>query len=314
MPSKGTNKNIARILVAIVAVLVIYELMGSFHSEPLKFKVQKLLKVQGDESPAGSFVPWGIAPIGKDKVAVADVSHNRILVFDRQGKFFKEWGKRSKGSKADEFHEPSGMVADDKGNIYVIDTWNAAIKGYDENGKSILGIDLNKFQSFFGPRGLGFDGHNFLVADTGGHRVVQIGMDGTLGVSWGKQGTGSGEFKGPLAVAADSNGNYYVADTDNNRLQRLDREGKNTKTIKCGAPVSSVAVDKQGRFYVGSGADGGTIKAYSPSGKYLGDLVDEAGSGDAFRGPRSMWVASDNVLMFSVGTVFYLFQLPSEKP
>ncbi len=36
---------------------------------------------------------------------------------------------------------------------------------------------------------------------------------------WGSLGSGSGQFEYPYGVAVDSNGNVYVADTDNNRIQ-----------------------------------------------------------------------------------------------
>lgn len=44
--------------------------------------------------------------------------------------------------------------------------------------------------------------------------------------SFGKQGDGAGEFFQPMAIAIDANGNLYVADTGNNRIQRFDVHGR----------------------------------------------------------------------------------------
>jgi DNA-binding beta-propeller fold protein YncE len=40
---------------------------------------------------------------------------------------------------------------------------------------------------------------------------------------WGGQGPGAGEFSFPSGIAVDGQGDVYVADTYNNRVQRLTR-------------------------------------------------------------------------------------------
>ncbi len=39
---------------------------------------------------------------------------------------------------------------------------------------------------------------------------------------WGERGIGPGEFSQPTAIAVDCYGNVYVADTNNNRVERFD--------------------------------------------------------------------------------------------
>ncbi|MCK4732251.1 MAG: hypothetical protein KAT65_07315, partial [Methanophagales archaeon] len=39
---------------------------------------------------------------------------------------------------------------------------------------------------------------------------------------WGSGGTGEGEFNEPAGIAVDSSGNVFVADRDNNRIQKFD--------------------------------------------------------------------------------------------
>ena len=40
-------------------------------------------------------------------------------------------------------------------------------------------------------------------------------------LKWGSQGTGDGQFDAPQHVAVDGNGNVYVADGSNNRIQKF---------------------------------------------------------------------------------------------
>src|SRR5665213_1869374 len=317
----SNNKSIARVLVGVVLIVCVVESFNLFQSQPLKVKVQLISKVDGSENPCGPFTAWGIAPIGTDKFVIADNQHDRLIEFDRQGKFLTAWGKH--GSEVNNFHEPSGLVSDGKGNVYVADTWNSSIKGFDEKGKMILDFDLTKYPGFFGPRGIGFDGSNLVIADTGSHRVALIGLDGTMGPSWGHMGSNSGEYKNLQDVTSDGKGNYFVADTDNGRVQWLDKNGKVVEIIKDLPAVRAVAVDNEGKLYVASDADGGTVKVYSLSAnnslfssrtKLIGSLTDSSGSGSPFSGVRSMSIAPDGVLMLTIGNSAFLYKLTSANP
>ncbi len=305
------NKIIVRILIALVLAVCLVESMNLFHGEtPKDYKVQSLVTFSGENSKCGAFNAWGVGPVGKDKIMVVDQGNNRVLVFDRKGDCLKSWGKPGK-EKAD-FHEPSGMVSDDKGFGYVIDTWNSAIKGYDENGKQVFYLDLSD-KNVYGPRGIGFDGKNFILADTGSHRILLVGPDGHNVGSWGSSGSAEGQYKGPMDVASDGKGNYFVADSDNERVQWLDQDGKVLKVFKYKAGVAAVAVDKEGRFFVSTATNGTScVKAYSIKNGYLGDLKDEKGM--LILGDRGLAVSQDDVLMVAGSDHVSLYQLPPATP
>ena len=42
---------------------------------------------------------------------------------------------------------------------------------------------------------------------------------------WGSRDTGNGQFEFPMGIAMDSSDNIYVADSDNNRVEKFDRNG-----------------------------------------------------------------------------------------
>ncbi len=307
----GSSKNIVWILIAVVVVIFAVESTNLFHGEVVKdFPVQSVLMIT-NHNKCGDFNAWGITPVGKDRIMVVDQGHNRVLLFDRQGNCLKDWGKGGKGPM--EFNEPSGITSDDKGNGYVIDTWNSAIKGFDENGKEILVAHLSN-GNFYGPRGIGFDGHNFVVADTGSHRVALVDMDGKLLTTWGASGKEPGQYHGLLDAVSDEKGDYFIADSENDRVQWLDQDGKVVKIFKCRAGVASVALDKEGRLYVSTGTGNGSscVKAYSLKDGYLGDLKDE--KGNLVQGDRGMAVTQDDVLMIAGGGQVAFYKLPPAHP
>lgn len=45
--------------------------------------------------------------------------------------------------------------------------------------------------------------------------------DGTFLSKWGNEGSENGQFSWPYGIAIDNTGNIYVADTDNDRIQKF---------------------------------------------------------------------------------------------
>jgi hypothetical protein len=68
---------------------------------------------------------------------------------------------------------------------------------------------------------------NIYVADGIGNnnRVAKFDKDGRFITHWGSTGTGQGQFTGVKAIAIDAQGNVYVADAGNKRIQVFDGNG-----------------------------------------------------------------------------------------
>src|SRR5574338_1216313 len=93
-------------------------------------------------------------------------------------------------------------------------------------GQVIANLGMN------GARGLALapDG-TLYIADTGNSRILHVDSSGTILESWGSRTpegqmpAASGTFVEPWGVAVGKDGNVYVADTWNHRIQKFDAEG-----------------------------------------------------------------------------------------
>jgi hypothetical protein len=84
-----------------------------------------------------------VAPNG-DLYVSDGYGNNRVIVFDKNGKFLRTWGKLGQGPG--EFSQPHSIVLDSKGRVYVADRNNSRIQVFDGRGKF-----LTEWKNFITP-------------------------------------------------------------------------------------------------------------------------------------------------------------------
>ncbi len=130
------------------------------------------------------------------------------------------------------------------------------------------------------------------VADSSNNRVEEFSPSGNYLGQLGCGGSGgcggssaAGSFSGPMGVSFDPNGNLWVADFNNNRIQEFNSAGTFIKQIGCGGSGGCGASTQAGYFYapydVAVDASGtiwasdwynDRVEAFTPAGVYLGRL------------------------------------------
>ena len=159
-------------------------------------------------------------------------SDDLIVKIGPDGKELGRWGSR--GSGPGQFNNPNGIALDGQGNLYVADSQNNRIQKLSVNGGrpiaqfGTMGTGPGQFNS---PTGVAIDQQgNIYVSDWGNHRIQKLSPTGQFLQQWGNSGRFGtellpgdqpGQFNHPNGLALDSKGNLYVADQDNNRIQKL---------------------------------------------------------------------------------------------
>jgi hypothetical protein len=135
---------------------------------------------------------------------------------------------------------------------------------------------------------------NMYVSDGyGNSRVVKIAKDGTWVKAVGTYGNGQDQFNTVHGIATDGQGNIYVADRGNMRIQVYDYDLNFKKTITgIGAPWSVQVTPK----YIYSGDGTGKLYQLDHDGKLLGWAQTGMGMGQTGCIIHSLQAVSDNVL------------------
>jgi uncharacterized protein (TIGR03437 family) len=175
---------------------------------------------------------------------------------------------------------PQGLAMDSSGNLYIADSYNHRIREISggnintvagSGGTCLSPCSLGGFSGDGGPAtsatlafpyGVAIDSDgNILIADSDNHciRKVTKGVISTVAGTGGKKGYGGDTglataalLDGPLGVAADAAGNFFIADSFNNVVRVVDGFG-NINTIGGnnkvgfsgdGGPGTSAELDK----------------------------------------------------------------------
>jgi ribosomal protein S11 len=207
----------------------------------------------GQASAAQLSVPEGVAADAAGNVYIVDTGNARVRKVSPAGVITTLAGTSTPGFSGDtgqasaaQLNSPSGVAADSAGNVYIGDTSNHRVRKVSPAGviTTLAGTGVKGFSGDTGqasaaqlnfPFGVAVDGAgNVYIADTDNHRVRKVDPTGVITTL---AGTGTAGFSGdtgqasaaqlyfPEGVAVDGAGNVYIADTQNNRVRKVDPTG-----------------------------------------------------------------------------------------
>ncbi|MEN3330812.1 MAG: hypothetical protein V7641_177 [Blastocatellia bacterium] len=225
------------------------------------------------------------------------------------------------------FTDPFGVAVDRRGNVIVSDGATNRLRLITPQGevKTIAGSSEGYGDGpaaeaqFNTPSGIALDREgNLIIADTSNHRIRKLSKDyatvstiagsGTAGFRDGP--ADKAQFDGPMAVAADRQGNIYVADAYNDRIRKISSDGNvstfagaqddGATAINLDTPCG-IAVDALGNLFI---ADTGNeeIHKIKPSGEVVHLFSQAAGSVHVFQRrvrPLGLVATHDNFVYFT---------------
>jgi DNA-binding beta-propeller fold protein YncE len=180
--------------------------------------------------------PTDVAITQEGQVFVADgYGNNRIVHFDREGRFVKTWGEL--GSRRGMFSLPHSIAVDSRGQLYVADRNNARIQVFDQTGRC-----LDEWRDLMVPWHIVVTEQDeiyvcgsspmrwpklpipgLLVGIPPKDQLVMIFTpDGRVKRLWSfPKGQKPGELDWVHALAVDRQGNLYLGDIQGKRAQRF---------------------------------------------------------------------------------------------
>ena len=249
-----------------------------------------LAGIPGSDDGTGSAArfnyPTYVVPDGAGNLYVADGHNHTIRKVTLGGVVTTFVGSPGTSGSDDgvgsaaRFNQPRGLALDNAGNLFVVDRDNCTIRKVTPAGlvttlagtAGVVGSanGTGSAAQFNYPRGMTIAGAgNLYVADSINETIRKVtpagvvttlaGLAGTSGIA---DGTGSAaRFSTPFGIGADTSGNLYVGDTDNNTIRKVTLAGT----------VTTLA----GNLLAGSAdGEGAAARFYQPG----GTAVDSAGN------------------------------------
>jgi hypothetical protein len=193
----------------------------------------------------------------------------RLFEFDRNGKFVREIGQGVYG-----FLFAQAVRVDAQDNIWVVDRGSNMVIKFNQEGRVAMTLSRKPESvggegagpgrgggagrggggagrggqgagagipgdSFNRPTDVAWDpaGNIFVADGYGNSRIAKFDKGGKYIKSWGTKGAEPGQFDTPQSLASDAQGNLYVADFGNKRIQVFDGDGVvKTQIGNVGAP------------------------------------------------------------------------------
>ena len=153
----------------------------------------------------------------EDEVMVTERTKNVVMVYTKDLKYVRQFG--SYGVGPGQFKAILGVCSSETGNIFVSCFVRGCVHVFNHGGEFLHSFGQGEGVKLNGPIGVGVFGQYVHVAEYKGHCVSVFTTEGEYVTSFGKCGSGEGDFNAPRGICVDKDGFVYVCDYSNHRIQ-----------------------------------------------------------------------------------------------
>ena len=222
--------------------------------------------------------PTGIAVNSKGLIAVASCDKHCIMIFDKEGKYVRQFGHY--GKNPGKLSHPADVTFMNDDEILVAESGNHRIQQFN--------VNTGKYVNIFGRKGTGVaefeypqsifmdDRGNFVVAEFDNNRVQVLTKDGASVSKFGD--SGPGKLDGPQGCVFHKN-MFIVSDYHSKCLKVFDSSGKFLRKIGEEGEADGQFEDPWGLCIDGHGNilvcdyERGVVQQFSIEGRFTGKSV-----------------------------------------
>ena len=270
--------------------------------------------------PSGNILnkPYGVSA-HKGDIYVADTAGAAVIIVEPQKKQFRFIASYNGETS---LVSPFGVAVSDDGTIFVSDIKLKEVFVFNDKGEGLRIIGKKDDFNVIGGIAVNSQLGRLYIPDSYNSCVYVYSVQGERLFSFGKPGSGNGEFRMPSNVAVDRRtGNVYVTDTQNFRVQVFDKDGKFLRKFgELGdypgafSRPKGVGVDSEGHVYVADAAFD-NFQIFDEEGNLL-LFVGGSGNGRGqFSLPAGLYVDENDMIYVadSMNRRVNVFQYLSEK-
>ena len=255
--------------------------------------------VAGKNTEAGETITkaFGITVLD-GKIYVADTLAKAVGLIDIAGSQFRSFGKTGRGMLS----KPINIRRGPDGRLYVADMGRKQVVVFDTEGKYVGEYGTG---NDFSPSDIAVTREELYVLDISAHNIKVYDLQtGKLKRSFGERGKAPGKYSYPSNMDIGPDGNLYVCDSMNFRVQKLTPEGK--PLFQFGGPGRSIgffsrprgiAVDRDGIVYVAD-ALMGIVQLFDPQGRALMHFGESGTDPGKLYLPAQIAIDYDNVELY----------------
>lgn len=263
------------LLAALVVLLMLLLWTAMYYSANRQLPFPQVETLTGDETPEPEFLyaisgpdgadaltkPLGLAITEDERVFVVDVGARVVRAYTTDGDYLFSFSQIV-SDKGTELRLPQRVALGPDGNVWVTDRHLQGIFVFSAEDGSFVKefVPKGAIATEWGPMALAFDAEgNVWVADVGlsqEHRVVAFDMEGNEVARWGttvqttKMTESPGGFYYPNGIAFSDEGEVFVSDMSNHRVQVFTPQGEFLRLIPTSGSPLGLVVDREQRLCV----------------------------------------------------------------